>query len=190
MIMENTKIQTIIDRLRKVSELEKHGAPGEKEAAKTLLKSILKKYNLTLDDITKCEKNACYFKYKNNTERDLIYLLCRAIYGTKSDEYDSATEIPYKKVVSIVLDKIQEVRFAELWKYYAQQYRRVVKEFTTDYKKRKKMLPVVFVNKVDMFPADYDKENNRVTLSKEDVQICLSLAAKMQVSKYSLKLNK
>lgn len=68
----NTEIK---DKIAKVLELANRGIDGEKEAAKTALNRLMKKYNLSDEDLSKIKFQKYFFKYKTNIDKMLFLQL-------------------------------------------------------------------------------------------------------------------
>ena len=64
--------ETIIERLRKIEALANSGKWGEQENAKQLLNALLKKYKLTLDDLSSEETIICKFSFRDEVEEILL----------------------------------------------------------------------------------------------------------------------
>ena len=64
-----------LERARKIKELSERGIGGEKENATNMLNKLLKKYNLSLDDLEGEKIISKIFTYKNKIEQKLILQL-------------------------------------------------------------------------------------------------------------------
>lgn len=75
----------INSRLKKVYELALHGVGGEKETAKEILDSLLKKYALTFDDISDEVIKNYTFEFHGQTQKTLLrQIIYKVTNSTKS----------------------------------------------------------------------------------------------------------
>lgn len=102
----NTEIK---DKIAKVLELANRGIAGEKDAANKALERLMKKYNLSDEDLAKIKLTKYFFKYKTNLDMLLFqqilkyffdgrnFRVVRYTYGTKS----LAVELEYLDWVTV-----------------------------------------------------------------------------------------
>ena len=64
--------ESILERLRKIEALARSGKWGEQENAQNLLNALLKKYNLTIEDLSSSQTIICKFSYRDEIEEVLL----------------------------------------------------------------------------------------------------------------------
>lgn len=76
----NTEIK---DKIAKVLELANRGVEGEKDAAQKALDRLMKKYNLSDEDLAKIKVQRYYFKYKTELDKRLFCQLVEFFFKDK-----------------------------------------------------------------------------------------------------------
>lgn len=76
----NTEIK---DKISKVLELANRGVEGEKKAAQKALDRLMKKYNLSDEDLAKIKVQRYYFKYKTELDKKLFCQLVEFFFKNK-----------------------------------------------------------------------------------------------------------
>lgn len=105
----------IKDKLAKIKTMAERGTPGERQAARRLLSELLKKHNLTIDDLTTDETSLVWLRYKYPYERRLItQILCRLLNVDEISIYKQKG----KKAVGVQLTPRIHAEFKEFWATY------------------------------------------------------------------------
>lgn len=101
----NTEIK---DKIAKVLELANRGIEGEKDAAKNALDRLMKKYNLSDEDLAKIKLTKYFFKYKTNLDMMMFQQLLKYFLGRNfrvvrctSGQKSLAVELEYLDWVTI-----------------------------------------------------------------------------------------
>lgn len=102
----NTEIK---DKIAKVLELASRGVDGEKTAAKKALSRLMKKYNLSDEDLSKIKLQRYFFKYKTNLDKMIFIQLLSyffkdqhfTIYQNNTREKDLQIEMEYLDYVTL-----------------------------------------------------------------------------------------
>lgn len=76
--------EEIKDKISKVLELASRGIDGEKQAAKTALDRLMKKYNLSDEDLGRIKLKMYSFKYKTNIDKRLFCQLLDYFFKEKT----------------------------------------------------------------------------------------------------------
>jgi hypothetical protein len=71
----------LTERLRAVRVLAERGSPGEREAAQTILSSLMKKYAITEADIQEERTEIAWFRYKEELEEKLLNQIIYMVMG-------------------------------------------------------------------------------------------------------------
>jgi hypothetical protein len=130
---------TIIDKLKKIQALAERGIGGEKDTAQRMLDELLKKYDLTIDQLTSEEKERCYFNYRTAEER-LVLLQCLGFVCDDGTSQVSFYTLRAKKRLAFNLTETQRVHLTELYKFHKENIRKEFKEF-------KKAFSAAYMNK-------------------------------------------
>ena len=76
----NDKIK---EKITKVYELVKRGIAGEQQSAEKMLKKLLKKYNISEDELNSIDEKEYYFKYASNLDEWLLIQLIEYFFKEK-----------------------------------------------------------------------------------------------------------
>jgi hypothetical protein len=118
-------MEHIIDRLNKIKTLSERGIDGEAQAAQIALEKVLKRYNLTLDDLTDNLKKQRVFLARGRTDKAALFLCCLNLFG--ADRYRELRI--YKGDPAKVYIALTDYEFAELSEFYEFHKRNIKKEF-------------------------------------------------------------
>lgn len=132
----------IIDKLNKLLRLAEQGIGGEKVTAKRMLDKILKKHNLTINDISDEVTEVYWFTYKGAIEKQLLMQIIFSV-SPEADQYkmkNSKTKRGVKLTKREMLDI--ELRFSV--------YKESIKEDI-------EMLVTAFIQKNHIYPEDDEK---------------------------------
>jgi hypothetical protein len=83
-------IETIKERLKKLSVLADRGTENERVTAKKLLDDLLEKYNLNIDEVCDTSIQRRTIDYKGKNELLLMCSIIAHLYGSKSQVYKEA----------------------------------------------------------------------------------------------------
>lgn len=145
--------QTIKDKIAKVYELVKRGVDGEKEAAKTALDRILKKYNIEDIDFETLNRREYRFKYATDLE---LQLLCQIHeYFLNDSKFKAYRDLRGVRELVIELEYIDFVVVESAYEYFRRhmkkEYNRLVltevkrcRNTRTKTKRRKELSPMFF----------------------------------------------
>lgn len=185
--------EAIIEQLKKVKELSERGIDGERASAEKLLKKLLKKYNMNLEDLTQDSKEVYEFTFKNQQQKTLIYNIVGKVLNTsdfdsykiRSDKDSERYEKRYKtKSRGFELTKAQFVEVCELRDFYFEL-------FDVEFEKMKKMILMSFLHKHDIFPdsqEDSEEEESENPYSFEDLMLMRKMSSSMQNKSYTKKI--
>ena len=118
-------METIIEKLNKIKNLAEKGIAGEALAAKRALENLLKKYNLTMEDLTNDIKKVQCFTAKNTNERAVFLMCCFKIIGA-----DRSQKIyNYKGKSNTLYLELTDYEYAEISQFYEFHRKNINKEF-------------------------------------------------------------
>lgn len=159
--------ESIIEQIKKVKELAERGVDGEKENAKILLDKLLKKWNISIDELVDVEKIEYKFKYKTDFERRILFQ-CVAKYApdTKySKTYLSRTGRPIKNVVGVELSKLEFLDIEASTKFYTKLFSKDLELFFT-----------AFISKHDIYGESKNSdEKTESNLSIEEIESIVNM---------------
>lgn len=132
--MDNKK-----ELLLKLQELAKRGVDGEKENADKLLKKLMKKYNISEDEINNEEKNEVEIELRDNIE---VRLVCQILFSFFDD---APLYQKWRKRIKYYtkLTKSQEIEFRYMFSVYLE-----------DFRKQERIFYRAFINKNRIFPKE------------------------------------
>jgi hypothetical protein len=144
---------------KKLRELALHGSDGEREAAQATLDKILKKYDLSLNDIDDEQQMEYRFKYHGEEERRLLRQISNKVFNEKGHVqslYYSSSGRKCSNTVAITCTKAQYIEIEALFDFYKRLY-----------EKEKELFFIVFVHKHKLFDDKVD--DNDSDISDEDI---------------------
>ena len=77
----------IKQKLKKIQQLAERGEAGEKDNANRLLKELLKKYRLTIEDLFEDEKKHYTIKYRHRWEKTLLFQIYAKVLNKTTINY-------------------------------------------------------------------------------------------------------
>lgn len=131
---------TIDDKIRKriakINELANRGVDGEKDAAKTQLEKLLKKYNINPQEVDEITKKEYFFKYANNLDKDLFFQLL--YYFFKESHFQVYLHTFRKREISVKLDYLDYITISCAYEYFKRHMRREWEKFSAESIRRKR----------------------------------------------------
>ena len=116
--------ESILERLRKIEALARSGKWGEQENAQNLLNALLKKYNLTLDDLTSEKTTVCKFSYQDKEEELLLVQV--VLHITRNRELRGRKG---RGNWTIALTPTQAIDARECYAHYRKEWKKECKQF-------------------------------------------------------------
>ena len=167
----NTK-DKIIEKLKKIAALAEQGVGGEKTNAVIILERLLKKHDLTWEDLKDEDKTAIYyFTYKNRWEKSILFACAdRATNGIKTYR-----QVRSRNKLGLEMTPIQNIEFCCLWEYYKRLWRKEIKRMTTAFVLKHHLY-------IDSSEEDDDKSRNK--LSAEEIEKIRIMIYGLSESKY------
>ncbi len=172
----NDKIR---QRLSKVYELANQGIAGEKEAAKKALDRLVKKYNVSPDDLESMNQKEYVFKYA--TRLDLLLFQQLNIYFFEDKKYQIYKDTWGKKELSVKLEYLDYVLISCAYEYFKRHMKKQFNEFCLPLIKRcrtaktknnrRKELQSAFFSTYVVKSKIYKSEQLSETSSMSDKQI-------------------
>ena len=156
--MDNKK-----ELLLKLQELAKRGVNGEKENADKLLKKLMKKYNISEDEINDEEINEVELELKDDIE---VRLACQILFSF----FDNAPLYKkWKKRVKYYtkLTKPQEIEFRYMFSVYLENFRKQELIFYRAFINKNRIFPKEILNKKGRNPYDISPEERAEILKSQ-----------------------
>ncbi len=127
----NTEIK---DKISKVLELVKQGVEGEKDAAQNALKRLMKKYDLSDEDLQKIKLTKYFFKYKTKLDMDLFQQILKYFFAGKNFRIVRYTY--GKKELALELEYLDWVTLDSAYEYFRRHAANQFAEFCLPHVKR------------------------------------------------------
>lgn len=126
------------DKLQKLYTLSKRGVDGEKSNAEVMLRRLLEKHNLTVDDIDAELPKKRIYKYTSRQNRQII---CQIVFKIlNNDEVYICSD---NKVVLVEVTDYQHVQILELIDFHLDKFNkerlRFINDFTSAYIQRHRL---------------------------------------------------
>ena len=144
--------------LQKIQALAKSGCAGEKENAELLLKKLMKKYNISEQDIELDKIIAFRFTYKNQFEEKLAHQIAYSIYGNINSEKLIYTN---RKQGEIWCTNAEFLEFDAKFAFYKTCLQKDLSMFYNDKNKKNNIFPPDNLIQKD--------ENNELDLTDDDL---------------------
>lgn len=145
----------IRDKIAKVYELVKRGEQGEQQAAEKALERLLKKYNLSPDQVAKIHLKMYRFKYATDLDKRLLLQLLTYFFEGKHKSYTLYTGIV--KEIGIEMEYLDYVQIECAYEYFKRHMNQQWREFA---------LPLVNKKRTAKTKNKYRKELQDVFFSK------------------------
>jgi hypothetical protein len=146
-----------IDLAKKIKALAEQGIGGEKENAAEQLKRLLKKYNLTMEDIEGEKTHERWFAYKSVDQRKFISQVIASVIGGKRPRYS----IKSLKEIGTDLTDAEFIEISEKIPFYWNHYQSELKTFYSAF---------IQVNKLYAKPDESDTDKEEKELSDEELE--------------------
>lgn len=120
-------MDNIIDRLKKIQALALKGVPGgEREAAQALLEKLMKKYNVSLEDIEEKKISRKIFEFHGPEQEHLLMQTIYKVANTKEiyDLRNSKTGRLQKNMIAVFCTEAQAVEIRFLFDFYSDLWER------------------------------------------------------------------
>lgn len=156
----NKDYESILEQIKKVKELAERGIGGEKENAKILLDKLLKKYNISFNEVNNEEKDEYIFNYKTNFDEKIL-IQCLLKYS-KSDDY-----LTYKQEnkIKIKLTKLEWLDVEASYDFYKNLFSKEID-----------LLFTAFINKHDIFREKNPNDNSKgKELSEQEMESLINM---------------
>jgi len=127
----NTEIK---DKIAKVLELANRGIEGEKDAAQNALNRLMKKYNLSDEDLSKIKLTKYFFKYKTNLDMMLFQQILK--YFFEGRNFRIVRHTYGTKELAIELEYLDWVTVDSAYEYFRRHAASQFKEFCLPHVKR------------------------------------------------------
>ncbi|MGM9543566.1 MAG: hypothetical protein ACI3T9_01150 [Romboutsia timonensis] len=162
----------ITETMKKLLELSKRGMNGEKENAEKLLKKLMRKYNIKIEDLEKEDLKNREIRYRTKWEEVLIHQIIYMINPKRSCYKYTHSK---KKVVLIECTDSEFIEFNYLFEVYKKAFEKELEVFTR-----------AFVIKNEIFPRQDQMEglNNQPSPELDYYEI-LKTKAMMEGMEYT-----
>lgn len=127
----NTEIK---DKIAKVLELANRGIEGEKDAAKNALDRLMKKYNLSDEDLAKIKLTKYLFKYKTNLDMMMFQQILKYFFVGKNFRVVRYTS--GQKSLAVELEYLDWVTIDSAYEYFRRHAADQFKQFCLPHIKR------------------------------------------------------
>jgi esterase/lipase len=169
---------SIIDQIKKVKLLSEKGIDNEKENAKLLLEKLLKKYNVSLEELLIEDRKEYKFKYKTEFDKKILFQ-CLAKFAPNVKEYRKYIKInnKVKKVAkNIIVVNLTKMEFLDV-EASAKFYNKL-------FNKELELFLYAFLSKHNIFRENNEKEDidtkNESKFSKEEISSIISMMSGMR----------
>lgn len=181
---------------KKLLALAKGGVNGEAENAQMLLNNMLKKYNITIEDIDTEIVRECRYDILPK-HQDLFFAICWEVIPNWTGSYKchphAKKNSDYSRYIYLNLTIAQEIELTSKFDFYVRDYDRQYAEFLEYIRMRKQMFAKSYVQKQNIrIHEDTDmtgKTSNRKYTRKE-IQAMFDNIQNMDRTYYQKRLNK
>lgn len=142
-----------IELLKKLKELADRGIGGEKTNAQKMLDNLLKKHNLTLEDIGVVEKSLRVFKVKRS-QRQFFMQVAASVIGNKFSYWNDRNTFTMELTVSQFIEI--DARYDFYWK---------------EFKNEEKIFWRAFIQRNHLYALPTGKENNKPMTKEEKAEL-------------------
>jgi len=163
--------EQIIEKLRKIKALVEQGVDGEANNAKTLLNQQLRKYGLTIEDLSSNDIFDYYVKYKTDNDRQLIVQICAKL----DIEIFAVRRVKKLKKYCLECDAITYAEFSSMLEFHKTLLEKEMKIFLSSY-----------IHKHDLFSANNDGKNRPKPTAEQlaDTKAMFAMMGNLSDKKY------
>lgn len=169
------KERDIKSMLLKIKRLADGGFEGEKVAAEELLHKLMKRYGVSMSDLSDEERVEYSFSYKTSIDRRLIIQILASI--SSEDSIDlinlSATSHPPLYVYA-KLTKTEYMLFQSIHSFHKRLWR----------KEKEKLLETAYLSYIHKHRIYPDHEGNYQTIDEEQIKSIMSMMSHLSDEKY------
>lgn len=151
-----------LELLQKIKKLAENGRAGEKENAQSILNNLMKKYNITDEDLNEDIIKDFEFKIHGKIERRLLGQIAFSVYGNVNDKKGSYC---YTYIKNKMLIKCTDAEFIEIKAKF--------EFYKAEYKKQLSIFYDAFIQANSIFPNEKlcKPKDEKYFLSEEDKKI-------------------
>lgn len=137
--MKTTQEKQGLSLAKKLYALAQQGIGGEKENAEEMLERIMKKYNLTLEDLEIETKKVFIYSYKNKEQKKFLMQVIFSVLGKFSyrELYTSGNHMKYE--ISLHITDLQHVEISEKYYFFWKAYQEELELFYSAFIQRQKL---------------------------------------------------
>lgn len=182
---------SIFNRLQKLKVLVERGVDGEAINAKEKLEKALAKYGITLEEFLRKDEEIKKWKvrYKNKTEKQILYQCFIHLFGSDSEQYKNSF-FRYRNgemALYLGLTKSEYILFSDFYNFHCENWKEILKD-----KEEKLFMAYIHKNKLfDSNPSEEKVERQSKqssTFSLADLEEILSMAGTMKNKEYYKKI--
>jgi hypothetical protein len=163
-------MESIVEKIKKIQALAERGVSGEAKAAKAALEKLLKKYNLTLEDLSRETVKKRCFVAKNDNEKAVLIMCGFKIVGeervTKLYSYKGRPNSCY-----LDLNDYEFIELSQLFDFHKKNINNEFEKVRTDFQRG-------YQYKHKLYSSS--KTANEAKVTKEDVMRILRYASEMK----------
>ena len=148
----NTEIK---DKIAKVLELANRGIEGEKDAAKNALDRLIKKYNLSDEDLAKIKLTKYFFKYKTNLDMMMFQQLLKYFFVGKNFRVVRYTY--RQKSLAVELEYLDWVTIDSAYEYFRRHAADQFSKFCLPHVKRCRTMKTKNAKRAELQDAFFSK---------------------------------
>lgn len=148
----NTEIK---DKIAKVLELTNRGFEGEKDAAKNALDRLMKKYNLSDEDLHKIKFTKYFFKYKTKLDMDLFQQILK--YFLPGKNFRIVRYTYGKRELAVELEYLDWVTIDSAYEYFRRHATNQFNEFCLPHVKRCRSTKTKNAKRIELQDAFFSK---------------------------------
>ena len=145
----------IKDKIAKVLELVNRGIEGEKSAAKNALDRLMKKYNLSDEDLSKIKLTKYFFKYKTNLDMMMFQQILKYFFVGKNFRVVRYTY--GQKSLAVELEYLDWVTIDSAYEYFRRHAATQFKEFCLPHVKRCRTTKTKNAKRVELQDAFFSR---------------------------------
>lgn len=166
-----------LELIKKIQALALNGVGGEALNAQKKLESLMKKYNISKEELNEEVVNEFEIKTKNAFEQDLLNQICFSVYGNIDNSKGLYYYTTSKKIMLVKCTKAEFLEIEAKFDFYKKEYKKQLRLF---YK--------AFIQSNHLFPpTELCKKAEKTSLTDEDLKV-LNLAKGIEEAEYLKRL--
>ncbi|HDF4164020.1 TPA: hypothetical protein ACMU2U_001430 [Clostridioides difficile] len=120
----NNEMDILLEKIRKVKILADNGVGGEQESAQRILKRLMEKHSISIEDLEVKKVEKYYFRYKDNIEKKILTQVIGIV-----TNLDYAYKVHRRKEFKVECTIAKKITIDMYFDFYKKAFNKELKSF-------------------------------------------------------------